>query len=358
MSYDFLVIGGGIAGLSAAAELSELGSVLIVEAEEETGYHASGRSAAIFAQEYGGSAQAALSQASEALMRDTEGLLAPRGQLLIAAGNDEEAFEDRLEAHMLDRITPEEACEMVPVLDPDRVVAAGFGENAWDIDCGLMLRMYLGQAQQNQAELALRARVEAIGREENAWIIETSEGEASGRVLVNAAGAWAGEIAEMAGIEAPALRAFRRSLMRLPPPGGHDVSGWPFLRDAGGRWYARPDDGTLLLSPAEASPAAPGDARPEEAALVRGLRRWGAMTTETVERPLSAWAGLRCFAPDRLPLLGPDADVPDFVWVAGQGGRGFQTAPAAARLVADLVAGRVPELDPETVAALSPARFG
>jgi glycine/D-amino acid oxidase-like deaminating enzyme len=187
----------------------------------------------------------------------------------------------------------------------------------------------------------------------------TAAGEThTARQLVNAAGAWADPIAEMAGIAPIGIRPLRRSVARIPAPGGQDVSGWPMLLGAGETWYAKPDAGQLIVSPAEEDPVTePHDAWPEDLTLAEGIARYQAFVTEDVTRLTASWAGLRSFAPDRALVLGPDPTDPSFVWVAGQGGYGFQTAPAASRLVADLVAGRPPELEPAVVAALSPARF-
>jgi len=150
----------------------------------------------------------------------------------------------------------------------------------------------------------------------------------------------------------------RRSVARIPAPGGMDVSGWPMLLGAGETWYAKADAGQLIVSPAEEDPVAePHDAWPEDMVLAEGIARYQRFATEEVTRLTASWAGLRSFAPDRLLVLGPDPVDPAFVWSAGQGGYGFQTAPAASRLVADLVAGRAPVLEPATVAALSPERF-
>jgi glycine/D-amino acid oxidase-like deaminating enzyme len=146
-------------------------------------------------------------------------------------------------------------------------------------------------------------------------------------------------------------------MARIPAPGGHDVARWPMLFGTGESWYAKPDAGALIVSPAEEHPMEPHDAWPEDIVLAEGLARYEAHVTEPVTRLLASWAGLRTFAPDRVLVLGPDPDMPDFVWVAGQGGYGFQSSQGAAQLVADLVGGRPPELDAATVAALRPDRL-
>jgi glycine/D-amino acid oxidase-like deaminating enzyme len=146
-------------------------------------------------------------------------------------------------------------------------------------------------------------------------------------------------------------------MARIPAPGGLDCRGWPMMFGAGETWYAKPDAGALIVSPAEADPMDPHDAYPDDMILAEGLARYEAVVTTPVTRLLASWAGLRTFAPDRTLVLGPDPTDPGFVWSAGQGGYGFQTAPAASRLVADLVGGRAPGLDAAAVAALKPDRL-
>jgi glycine/D-amino acid oxidase-like deaminating enzyme len=181
--------------------------------------------------------------------------------------------------------------------------------------------------------------------------------EHEGRILVDAAGAWADRIAAMAGIAPLGLTPLRRSMARIPAPGGRDVSAWPMIFGAGESWYAKPDAGKLIVSPAEEDPAEPHDAWADDMVLAEGLARYEARVTEPVTRVETSWAGLRTFAPDRCLVLGPDPLDPAFVWCAGQGGYGFQTSPAASALVAALVAGTAPDLPPEVVAALAPDRF-
>jgi glycine/D-amino acid oxidase-like deaminating enzyme len=175
--------------------------------------------------------------------------------------------------------------------------------------------------------------------------------------LINAAGAWGDEIAALAGIAPIGLTPMRRSVARLAAPGGHDPSTWPMLFGPGERWYAKADAGALIVSLAEETPSAPMDAWPHDLDLAEALARYQDYVTEEVTRPLSSWAGLRTFAPDRNLVLGAAPQEESFIWAVGQGGYGFFTAPAASQLVADTALGRRSQLDAETVAQLSPARF-
>ena len=146
-------------------------------------------------------------------------------------------------------------------------------------------------------------------------------------------------------------------MARLPAPGGHDVSAWPMFFGVGESWYAKPDAGALLVSPADEDPVEPHDAWADDMVLAEGVARYEEMVTTPVERLLTSWAGLRSFAPDRALVLGPDPAEPDFIWCAAQGGYGFQTAPAASQLVADLTLGRSSEFSSEVLSQLTPERL-
>ena len=246
---------------------------------------------------------------------------------------------------------------MVPVLNGSVVAGAAKADHAWDIDTDLLLQGFAKAARARGARFVTRAQVTAIARMAGGWTVTSSAGVFSGSMLVNAAGAWVDQVAEMAGIRPLGFQPNRRSMARIPAPGGHDVSGWPMLFGVGETWYAKPDAGALLISPAEEHPMPPHDAFADDMVLAEGLARYEAMVTEPVTRLITSWAGLRTFAPDRVLVIGRDVAEPAFFWLAGQGGYGFQSAPAASQLAADLIAGRAPQIDGDLVAALSPARF-
>ncbi|MFM7445936.1 MAG: NAD(P)/FAD-dependent oxidoreductase, partial [Tabrizicola sp.] len=189
------------------------------------------------------------------------------------------------------------------------------------------------------------------------WRVTSSVGEFTARIVVNAAGAWVDQVAVMAGVRPLGFTPYRRSMARIPAPGGHDVSKWPMMFGPGEDWYAKPDAGALIVSPAEEDLMEPHDAWADDMVLAEGLARYEEMVTEPVTRLISNWAGLRTFAPDRVLVIGPDVREPSFFWLAGQGGYGFQTSAAASRLAANLIGGRTPELEAALVAQLSPARF-
>lgn len=358
MDADFLIIGGGIAGISAAARLSELGTVILLEAEDVLAHHASSRSAALYEPRYGAPAVVGLSMASEAHFRELPGVLSPRGLLLVGKADRAEAFEHDLREMDFDRISVEEARAIVPILNPETVAMAGYAAHAEDVDTDLLVQGFAREAKGRGARVLTKARVTAIARAGAGWRVSSAAGEVTGRMVVNAAGAWADQVAALAGVRPLGFTPYRRSMARIPAPGGHDVSRWPMIFGPGEDWYAKPDAGALIVSPAEEDPMEPHDAWADDMVLAEGLARYEEMVTEPVTRLLASWAGLRTFAPDRVLVIGPDVREPSFFWLAGQGGYGFQTCPAASRLAADLIGGRVPEIEADLVAALSPARFG
>ncbi len=355
---DFLVIGGGIAGISVGARLSQLGRATVLEAESGLGYHASGRSAAMFEQTYGLPSAIALNRASRDYhMTENGGVLSPRGMMLVGTRDNTDAFDADMVAMEMAPISVDEARAMVPVLDPAVVTRAGHHAAAWDIDTDRLIQNFARELRANGGTLETSARVDAIARTRNGWQARSQNRTWQAKLLVNAAGAWADDVARMAGVAPLRIMPYRRSMARIPAPGGHDVSGWPMLFGPGETWYAKPDAGKLLVSPADEDPAEPHDAWPDDLVLAEGLARYEAHVTEPVTRLEHSWAGLRSFAPDRCLVIGFDPAESAFFWHAGQGGYGFQTAPAASRLAADLVARRPPGIDAATVAALDPARF-
>lgn len=358
MDADFLIIGGGIAGISAAARLSELGRVIVLEAEDGLAHHASSRSAALYEPRYGAPAVVGLSMASEAHFRALPGVLSPRGLLLVGKAGAGEAFGHDLKAMEFDPISVEEARRIVPILNPETVALAGYAAHAEDVDTDLLVQGFAREARGRGAQVLTKAKVTAIAKDGAGWRVSSAAGEFTARMVVNAAGAWVDQVAALAGVRPLGFTPYRRSMARIPAPGGHDVSKWPMMFGPGEDWYAKPDAGALIVSPAEEDLMEPHDAWADDMVLAEGLARYEEMVTEPVTRLLASWAGLRTFSPDRVLVIGPDAREPAFFWLAGQGGYGFQTCPAASRLAADLIGGRAPELEPDLVAQLSPSRFG
>jgi glycine/D-amino acid oxidase-like deaminating enzyme len=358
MDADFLIVGGGIAGVSAAAELAARGSVVLVEREAVLGHHASGRSAALYEPHYGPPAVVTLSLASGDALRALPGVLSPRGVMMVARADQAARFHADMAAMNLTEIPVAAAVARVPILNDAVVAHAAYADHAQDIDTDLLLQGFARTARSAGAQIITGAAVRAIARIGDAWQVTTAQGVFRAGKLVNAAGAWVDEVAAMAGVQPLGFTPMRRSMARIPAPGGHDLSGWPMLFGPGEDWYAKPDAGALIVSPAEEHAMPPHDAFADDMVLAEGLARYEAMVTEPVTRLLANWAGLRTFSPDRVPVIGRDPRAAGFLWLAGQGGYGFQSAPAAARLLGDLIGERTPAIPPDQVAALSPARFG
>lgn len=352
---DFLVIGGGIAGVSAAARLSELGSVTLLERESALAYHASGRSAAMFEENYGAPSVKALSRASRA-GHEAAGVLSPRGVMVISGPEDAATFDADCAELQLDPITVAEALDRVPILDTRKIDRAAIHLQAEDLDTDLLVQTYAKALRASGGQVVTNATVTDIARTATGWQVTTGE-VLEAKSIVNAAGAWADQIAVMAGVEPIGLKPLRRSMARIPAPGGHDVSNWPMFFGPGETWYAKPDAGALLVSPADEDPQEPHDAWADDMVLAEGLHRYSHYVTEPVTRLITSWAGLRTFATDKTLVLGPDPHEPTFIWCAGQGGYGFQTAPGASQLLADVIAGRETDVGPDIARSVSPARF-
>jgi len=355
---DFLIIGGGIAGASVGARLSHLGQVTLLEREDALAFHASGRSAALFETRYGKPSTMALSQASATYHHEANGgVLSPRGLMLAAAEADRDRFEADMATMGLDRITAQEAGALFPILDTQAAPLVGYHDQAWDIDTDRLVQNFAAEIRAQGGTVRTRAEVRHIDRTATGWRVDIGTERLEAGTIVNAAGAWVDRVAHMAGVQPLGVRPLRRSMARIPAPEGMDPAAWPMIFGPGEDWYAKPDAGALIVSPADEDPQPPMDAWADDMVLAEGLAQFEAVMHYEVTRMLANWAGLRTFAPDRQLVLGPDPDDPAFVWMAGQGGYGFQTAPAASRLVADLVAGRPPEIESEIVAQLVPHRL-
>lgn len=347
------IVGGGIAGLSAAATLAADGhEVAVFERESQLGYHASGRSAAIFEENYGNATICAFNRATAPVLTDMDAL-SPRGILLVAGADQSDSFQADLADLDMSELSVAEARDRVPILS-DKVAFAAIHTGASDIDTDAVLQGFAKTARSHGARIETGAPVEAAfpGRG-----LRVAGSEVSAEIIVNAAGAWADDMANLAGVPGLGLQPCRRSMVRLPAPGGHDVRDWPMLLGAGESWYAKPDAGGWIVSPAEEDPVDPMDAWADDIVLAEGLDRYAAFVSEPVTRVEANWAGLRTFAPDRSLVIGEDPLAPGFFWLAGQGGYGFQTCAGAAIHLSALVAGQPSPLGDAVARAVSSGRF-
>ncbi len=347
------IVGGGIAGVTAAAALAADGhEVALFERESQLGYHASGRSAAVFEENYGNATIRAFNRATAPVLTGMNALT-PRGIMLVAGADQSHGFRADVAELDMWEIPVVEARDRVPILS-DSVAFAAINMGASDIDTDAVLQGFVKAARTHGARIETGARVEAISPGHG---LRVSGSELPADIVINAAGAWADEMAGLAGVPGLGLQPYRRSMARLPAPGGHDVRDWPMLLGAGESWYAKPDAGGWIVSPAEEDPVDPMDAWADDMVLAEGLDRYAAFVTEPVTRVEANWAGLRTFAPDRSLVIGEEPLAPGFFWLAGQGGYGFQTCASAALHLSALIAGQPSPLGRAVTRAVSPERF-
>jgi D-arginine dehydrogenase len=372
-SFDAIVIGAGISGAAAAYEMALGRRVLMLEAESRPGYHSTGRSAALYTPNYGNDVVRALILAGRPFLDRPppsfaqHPMVKPRGAVAIAGPEDIAAFEERLAlsgpGHEIHEIAPEEAVRHVPILRREGIARALHEIDIEDMDVAAIHQGFLTGFRHRGGELICDARVDRIERRRDGWQVRAGDLAATAPILINAAGAWADEIAGLAGLPPVGLVPKRRTAILVDLPPGTDPAGWPALDHCGNEHYFRPDSGTrLMVSPGDETPSPPCDAQPDEmdvAYLVDWLER---TTTLQVRRLLHQWAGLRCFVADQSPVVGPDPLADGFYWLAGQGGYGIMLAAPLARGLKGLIESG--ELPPDLIAhgarpeALAPRRPG
>jgi D-arginine dehydrogenase len=370
-AYDFIIIGGGIAGASAGFEMAELGRVLLVERESQFGYHSTGRSAAVFLKSHGPEVIRALASASKAFLLNPQfgseyPLLKPRGLLLIGGRADSAmldcaAEECRRYVEGVRRLNPDQATSMVPVLRTSCLGGAVLDPEAMDIDVHSLHYGFLRGLRARGGEALINAEVTSIERAHGCWRVRTRSGDFTAPVLVNAAGAWCDSVAALAGGAPLGLVPKKRTAFIFRPPPRVGTENWPVVHDIHETFYFKPDAGKILASPADETPIEASDVHPDDidiAAAIERIQRFASLPVTHIEH---TWAGLRSFVSDGCPVVGYDPRVNEFFWVAGQGGYGIETSPAIGRLSASLAANnRVPsDLADLGVKAemLSPARF-
>ena len=364
---DILIIGGGIAGLSAAAEISASARVTVLEAEEQVGFHSSGRSATMLHYALGDRLVRTLTLASRSFFDSPPQALGefPLGRpmpVLIHAREDEREALDALDAELapfaqLERLDRRGVHALCPLLKEDACL--GLADRAGiRLDPHALLQANIRQLRKNGGELQTDARVASILREPPGWRVTTVRGETfSSAIVVNAAGSWADQIAGLAGVEPLGLEPKRRTIITFDAPAGTDLEHLPFAKTVGDELYFAPESGRLFASPMDEVPSDPCDAQPDELEVALAAHRMEERTTVKVQRLHSRWAGLRTFTRDRHPAAGFAPDAPGFFWLAGQGGFGLQTSPAMARIAGALLLGQpwpIPDVAKEE---LSPARF-
>ncbi|MBL8687805.1 MAG: FAD-binding oxidoreductase [Rhodospirillaceae bacterium] len=348
---DFIVIGAGIAGASAAYELASDSKVIVLERESQPGYHTTGRSAALYTEVYGNRAIRAITSASRAFFEaPPEGftehpLLTPRGTLLIGRDDQEASLamaldEGRRTVDAVTMIGANELAAKVPFLKPGYAKAAVWEPDARDMDVHAIHHGFLKGLRARGGKVITDAEVLGLSSSGGDWTVETRAGSFRAPVVINAAGAWADVIARMAGARTVGLVPKRRTAFTFDVPQGTHVEGVPAVIDVDETWYIKPESGRLLGSPADETPSEPCDAQPEELDLAIAIDRIEQAMSFGIGRLHSKWAGLRSFVADKTMVAGFARKTPGFFWLAGQGGYGIQTCPGMARIAADLARGR------------------
>ncbi|GAB1384654.1 FAD-dependent catabolic D-arginine dehydrogenase DauA [Burkholderiales bacterium] len=348
-----LIIGAGIAGASLAWRLARAGRpVVLIEREPQPGMHSTGRSAAMFMESYGPPGVRALTRASrDFYLHPPAGfaeapLLSPRHALFVATAGQQAALA-RMQADLaasgttMVLLNSELLAQAAPALKPDLFQNALLDEQGYDMDVHALLQGFLRGARQAGARLLTGVWPLRAAHDGQRWRVALSDGnELVAHTVVNAAGAWADELAALFGAAPIGLQPRRRSAFTFRAPEGVDIARWPMVADVDEAWYFKPDAGQLLGSPANADPVPPHDVQPEEFDIALGIHLIQEATNLRIERPTATWAGLRSFVADGDLVIGFDDACPGFFWLAAQGGYGIQSAAGASLLAASLIAGQ------------------
>ncbi len=363
--FDIAVIGAGIGGATVAAALSAEYRVALIEAEAQPGYHTTGRSAAMWLLNYGPPDVRVLTGLSREFFLHPPEDISPvslgthRPNIYLAPSHQTAAL-DALIAQDLGIVDIELAAvkRLVPALRDGYAVRAGLEDNAFDMDVAGLHQGFLRRMRRLGGILLLRSRAGRIERKNAAWEVEVSGGDVvTAATVVNAAGAWGDEVAEIAGVARLGLTPCRRTAAIIDPA-PFQVAGWPMVQSAAHEWYVRAEArAKLMVTPCDETPMHPHDVQPDELDVAIAIDRMQQALDIPVHRVEHSWAGLRTFSPDRSLAFGWENSVPGFFWCVGQGGYGIQTAPAAGQLVADMIAARDPGPAGSVVAAIDPMRF-
>jgi D-arginine dehydrogenase len=365
---DAVVVGGGIAGVSAAHFLAQEGAaVLVVEREPVLAHHTTGRSAALYMENYGSVPVRRLALASRPfLAAPPDGLadadlLSPRPALEVGGPGRAEEL-DRRAARGTDLVSgiqllsPAEVVALCPVVRVEQISGGVLDPGSMDIDVMALHQAFVRGLRRAGGAVRTAAPVVALDRVGGNWRVRMPDGELTAPIVVNAAGAWGDQLAGLAGVRPVGLRPLRRTAFTVGVPAEIDPRAWPLVHDLDEGWYFKPEGDGLLCSLADEAPDEPRDPRPRDEDVALALDRINAATTLGLRSVRTAWAGLRTFAPDRMPVVGVDPEVPGFVWVAGLGGVGIMTSPAVGMLAAASALGR-PLPAPLAARSVEPADY-
>ena len=348
---DFLIVGAGIAGAAMAYRLAPHGTVLVIDMEDQAGYHTTGRSAAFYAETYGGPKLQPLTTGSKAFLHHPpEGftdvqLITQLGAIHIFHEGQrkaaEAAFAELSDIPGVEWLTSDDVLARAPYLDPERVAGGINDPDCGNLDVAALHQGFLRGAKKRGAEILLAATLETARHDESLWQVKTRLGDTTAKIIINCAGAWGDDVAARAGVRPIGLVPLRRTIVTIPNP-----LGLPFKRkgpvviDMEEEFYFKPEGEGYLVSPADETPSPACDAQPELEDIAVAIDHFERATGATVCKLDAKWAGLRTFSPDRAPVIGFAADEPTFFWNVGQGGYGIQTAPAWSELAALLVRGQ------------------
>ena len=369
---DFVVVGAGIAGASAAYFLADHGSVMLFEMERTPGHHSTGRSAALYTECDGPAVIRHITLASREFLTDPpdgfspDPILHDRGVMFVALEENASKVssfytEQRSIVDSVERLTPQEAARLCPVVRPETIAGGVLEPDAKDIDVHALHGGFLRGLRAKGGHIATASPVVGLATRRQGWTVTTPQHTVDAGVVVNAAGAWCDEVADLAGIAPIGLQPKRRTAFTFSPPAEMDHSSWPMVVEFDHDFYFRPEGPHLLGSPGDQTPVLPQDIRHDELDVAIAIDRIQRVTTMEITHVRSAWAGLRSFVPDNIPAVGFEPDSSAFFWLAGQGGYGIMTSPALGMATAGLITdGTLPRqltslgVDPSEI---SPRRF-
>ncbi len=352
MKADFLIIGSGMAGMSAAFRLSKHGKVIVLEKESMLGYHTTGRSAAFFTENYGNNIIRSITKASRYFLenppscfKNDQLMTQYGGSLFIANKNQSNLVDKELEyaksvsANVFE-IDKKEVMNMVPIIKEKYLDRALHEPDSKVMDVDLIHQGYARGLKDNDGKIIFNSEVSSISKHNNLWNVKTHNNEFTSPIIINAAGAWCDEIAILANCKPLNLSPKRRTVIIFEDTSNLNTSKWPVVIDIEDNFYFKPEAGKILASPADETDSPPCDSQPEEIDIAITIDRIEYATNFKVKKIDHKWAGLRSFFPDRTPVVGEDPDMTGFYWLAGQGGYGIQTSPGISKIIECLVTGK------------------
>ena len=353
--FDIAVIGGGIAGISAAARLSKHAKVGLFEQEDFIAHHSSSRSAAVFISDYGNDHVCELNLITfHELQSKYPNILTQRGLMSLEKDGEIDEFTNHSNSLGLSKISLNEAKDKAPIINLQFVKQASWRDDVYDIDTDLLIQTLRKECLKNGVQILTNLKIKKLDRVNKNWILNS---QFQSEILINASGAWADKIAQLASLKPKNIQPYKRSMARVEIDTDHEINNLPVLFGSDDSWYAKPDAGSMIVSPADVSPCEPHDAWADDEDIALGIYNFESMVEPKVKKLTSNWAGLRSFAPDQSLVIGPDQDEPNFFWLAGQGGYGFQTCLAASQITEDILFNRNPRTSKILIEKFLPDRF-